>query len=106
MSTMANIKKNDTVRVITGKDKGKTGKVLRVLTKNEKVIVENINVYKKHQKQGPNREAGIVDKAMPIHVSNVQAVCPKCSEATSFRRKQLGDGKRVRFCRKCGETIE
>jgi large subunit ribosomal protein L24 len=103
---MANIKKNDTVRVITGKDKGKTGKILRVIAKDEKVIVENVNVYKKHQKQGPNREAGIVDKSMPIHVSNVRAVCPKCAEATSFRRKELSDGKRVRFCRKCGETVE
>lgn len=106
MSTMANIKKNDTVRVIAGKDKGKTGKVLRVVLDTEKVVIENVNVYKKHQKQGQNREAGIVDKAMPIHISNVRAVCPKCSKVTSFRRKALSDGKRVRFCRECGETIE
>ncbi len=102
---MANIKKNDTVRIIAGKDKGKSGKVLRVIVKEEKVIVENVNVYKKHQKKGQNREAGIVDKAMPIHISNVQPLCPKCAQVTSFRRKVLGDGKRVRYCRKCGETI-
>ncbi len=102
---MANIKKNDTVRILAGKDKGKSGKVLRMLSKEDKVIVENVNVYKKHQKKGPNREAGIVDKTMPIHISNVQPICPKCAQPTSFRRKALGDGKRVRYCRKCGETI-
>lgn len=102
---MANIKKNDIVRIIAGKDKGKSGKVLRVLPKEEKVIVENVNTYKKHQKRGPNREAGIVEKNMPIHISNVQAICPKCTQPTSFRRKVLGDGKRARYCRKCGETI-
>jgi len=102
---MMNIKKNDTVRLIAGKDKGKNGKVLRLLPKEEKVIVENVNVYKKHQKKGQNREAGIVEKAMPVHISNVRAVCPKCAQATEFRRKQLSDGKRVRYCRKCGETI-
>jgi len=102
---MANIKKNDTVRIIAGKDKGKSGKILQVLPKEEKVIVENVNVYKKHQKKGRNRESGIVEKRMPIHISNVQAICPKCTQPTSFRRKTLSDGKRVRYCCKCGETI-
>ncbi len=107
MSKMANIKKDDTVKVIAGKDKGKTGKVIKVLSDKEKVVVENINVYKKHQKPTPgNQEGGIVEKSMPIHVSNVKPVCPKCSSATSFRRKELENGERVRFCKKCQETLD
>ena len=96
---MAKIKKNDMVKVIAGKDKGKTGKVLEV-------VVEGVNVYKKHQKQTATKEAGIVDKSMPIHVSNVVALDPKTGEPTSFRMKTLEDGKRVRVSKKTGETVE
>lgn len=106
MNKMANIKKNDTVKVLTGKDKGKTGKITKVLPSEEKVIVENVNIYKKHQKQTPTMEAGIIDKNMPLHISNVKPVCPKCSETTSFRRKVLENGDRVRFCKSCGETLD
>ncbi len=106
MSKMANIKKNDMVKVITGKDKGKTGKVLKVIPKDQKLIVEGVNVYKKHQKQTPTKEAGIVDKNMPIHISNVVPVNPRSMEPTSFRIKVLEDGTRVRVCRKTGETID
>lgn len=103
---MANIKKNDMVKIIAGKDKGKSGKVLEVLVKEEKVVVEGVNVYKKHQKQTAKREAGIVEKNMPIHISNVVAVNPRTNEATSFRMKTLEDGTRVRVCKKTGETID
>ncbi|HNW15781.1 MAG TPA: 50S ribosomal protein L24 [bacterium] len=103
---MANIKKNDTVKVIAGKDKGKSGKVLKVLVKDEKVVVEGVNVYKKHQKQTATKEAGIVEKSMPIHISNVVALNPKTKEPTSFRMKTLEDGTRVRVCKKTGETID
>jgi len=103
---MANIKKNDTVKVIAGKDKGKSGKVLKVLVKDEKIVVEGVNVYKKHQKQTATKEAGIVEKSMPIHVSNVVALNPKTNEPTSFRMKTLEDGTRVRVCKKTGETID
>lgn len=106
MSKMANIKKNDTVKVITGKDKGKTGKVLRVIPKEQKLVVEGVNVYKKHQKQTPAKEAGIVDKNMPIHISNVAPVNPGSMEKTSFRMKVLENGTRVRVCKKTGETID
>lgn len=106
MSKMANIKKNDTVKIITGKDNGKTGRVVEVIPEKEKLIVDNLNVFKKHQKQRQNREAGIVDKAMPLHVSNVQPVCPKCAEPTSFRRKATETGDRIRYCKKCGETLD
>lgn len=103
---MANIKKNDMVKVIAGKDKGKTGKVLEVLVAEEKVVVEGVNVYKKHQKQTQTKEAGIVDKSMPIHISNVVALDPKTNEPTRFVMKTLEDGKRVRVSKKTGETID
>jgi large subunit ribosomal protein L24 len=103
---MSKIKKNDTVKVIAGKDKGKSGKVLKILVKEEKVIVEGINAYKKHQKQSATKEAGIVEKSMPIHISNVVALNPKTNEPTSFRMKTLEDGSRVRVCKKTGETID
>jgi len=103
---MSKIKKNDTVKVIAGKDKGKSGKVLKVLVKEEKLIVEGINVYKKHQKQTATKEAGIVEKSTPIHISNVVALNPKTNEPTSFRMKTLEDGSRVRVCKKTGETID
>lgn len=103
---MANIKKNDMVKIIAGKDKGKSGKVLEVLVKEEKVIVEGVNVYKKHQKQTAKKEAGIVDKTMPIHISNVAAINPKTHEVTSFKMKTLEDGSRVRVDKKTGEIIE
>ena len=106
MSRMANIKKNDTVMVITGKDKGKTGKVIKVFPSQQKLIVEGINVYKKHQKQTPTKEAGIVEKNMPIHISNVAPVNPGTMEKTSFRIKVLEDGTRVRVCKKTGETVD
>lgn len=100
-----NIKKNDMVKVLAGKDRGKSGKILKVFPKDDKVIVEGINVAKKHQKQTQVREAGIVEKAMPIHVSNVKALNPKTNEPTSFRIK-VQDGKRVRVCKKTGEIVD
>lgn len=103
---MANIKKNDTVKIIAGKDKGKSGKVLKVLVKEEKVVVEGANVYKKHQKKTATKEAGIIEKNMPIHISNVSAVNPKTGKVTSFKMKTLEDGTRVRVCKKTGEIID
>lgn len=100
-----NIKKNDMVKVLAGKDRGKSGKVLKVFPKEDKVIVDGINVAKKHQKQTQTREAGIVEKAMPIHISNVRALNPKTNEPTSFRIK-VQDGKRVRVCKKTGEIVD
>lgn len=100
-----NIRKNDMVKVLTGKDKGKSGKVLKVIPAEERIIVEGINVAKKHQKQTQTKEAGIVEKAMPIHISNVVALNPKTSEPTSFRMK-VQDGKRVRVCKKTGEIVD
>jgi len=107
MSKMANIKKNDTVEIIAGKDKGKRGKVIQVLPTVEKVIIEGLNVYKKHQKpSATNQEGGIVEKSMPIHISNVRFVDPKTQKIISVRRKVLEDGKRVRYSKDSGEILD
>ncbi len=105
--TKFRIKKDDKVKVLTGKDKGKIGKVLKVVKKTNRVVVENINVVKVHQRpsQG-NPQGGIVEKAMPINVSNLMLMCNSCVKPTRIGIKQLEDGKRVRICKKCNEQID
>ncbi len=100
------IKKDDLVVVLSGKDKGKQGKVLAVQPQAGKVIVENINVVSRHtkpRKQG--EEGGILKKEAPIYACKVQRVCPKCNKATRPAHKLLADGKKVRVCKKCGAEI-
>ena len=100
-----NIKKNDTVVVLSGKDKGKQGKVLSADPKALKVVVEGVNVATKHQrpmKQG--QEGGIIKVETPIYACKVQLVCPKCGKATRVAHK-IVDGKKVRACKKCGAEI-
>ena len=99
------IKKDDKVVVVSGKDKGKQGKILVAEPKAGKVIVEGVNVATKHQKpQGQNQEGGIIKVETPIYASKVQLVCPKCGKATRVGFK-LADGKKVRVCKKCGAEI-
>ena len=99
------IKKDDKVVVVSGKDKGKQGKILVAEPKAGKVIVEGVNVATKHQKpQGQNQEGGIIKVETPIYASKVQLVCPKCGKATRVGYK-LADGKKVRVCKKCGAEI-
>ena len=99
------IKKDDKVVVVSGKDKGKQGKILVAEPKAGKVIVEGVNVATKHQKpQGQNQEGGIIKVETPIYDSKVQLVCPKCGQATLVGFK-LADGKKVRVCKKCGAEI-
>jgi large subunit ribosomal protein L24 len=100
-------KKDDKVQVITGKDKGKIGKVLKVVNKKNKVIVENVNVAKVHQRPTQkNPQGGIVDKPMPMEPSNLMIMCNRCVKPVRFGVKQLESGKRVRVCRKCNEQID
>ncbi len=103
------VKKDDTVIVISGaksKDKNKKGKVLQVLTKNDRIIVEGVNMRKKHMKAtNEMQQAGIIDQEGSIHVSNVLLFCPKCNKGVRTGNKVLTDGSKVRFCRKCGETF-
>ncbi|MCD4721059.1 MAG: 50S ribosomal protein L24 [Desulfobacula sp.] len=101
------IKKDDKVKVLTGKDKGKIGKVLKVVKKTNRVIVENINVVKVHQRPTQaNPQGGIVDKTMPIQISNLMVMCNSCVKPTRVGMKQLEDGKRVRICKKCNQQID
>jgi large subunit ribosomal protein L24 len=101
------IKKNDLVSVIRGKEQGKSGRVLRVLPEKGKVIIEKINFIKKHSRpHGQQRRGGILEKEAPLHVSNVSLLCEKCNKPVRIGHRILEDGKKARFCRKCGEILD
>jgi len=101
------IKKDDTVLVIAGKDKGKRGKVRFSYPKKQKVIIEGINFIKKHSKaRGAVKQAGIIDLEAPVHISNIMLVCDKCNKPARIGYEKLEDGRRVRICRACHEVIE
>jgi len=101
------IKKNDKVMVIAGKEKGKTGKVLRIFPKKDRAVVEKVNFIKRHMRPGAHsRQGGIVEKENPINISNLMVVCGKCTDPTRVGHRVLEDGSRVRYCKKCDEIIE
>ena len=101
------IKKDDKVKVITGKDKGKIGKVLKVIKKKNRILVENINMVKRHSRpSAKNKQGGIVEGEAAIQWSNVMLVCNKCITPVRMRTKRLEDGKKIRVCRKCDEAID
>lgn len=101
------IMKNDTVLVISGKDRGKTGKVRRALRKHNCVVVEGLNMIKRHSRaKRAARQAGIVELEAPLNVSNVMLVCEKCKKPARVGSRTLEDGRRVRFCRACQEVID
>jgi large subunit ribosomal protein L24 len=100
------IKKGDNVIVLTGRDKGKTGSVLRAFPEDNKVIVQGVNVAKRHTRQSPTSQGGIVEKELPIHVSNVAYVDPKTSKSTRIGFKTIDGGKKVRVARRSGEVID
>lgn len=100
------IKRGDTVKVISGKDKGKEGKVITAYPKTGKVVVEGVAVVKKHQKaRAQGQESGIINKSAAIDASNVLRVCSKCGKAARTGVKILEDGSKVRYCKKCQETF-
>ena len=101
------IKKNDKVIVQTGKEKGKIGAVLKVNAEKGQVIVEKLNMVKRHTRPGrQTAQGGIVEKESPLRLSNLMLVCSKCAEATRIGRRILEDGSKVRVCKKCGELID
>ena len=110
MSRLARpIRRNDNVVVITGKDRGKRGRVLQGRCRRRTgVIVEGVNFIKRHTKPNPQRKikGGIVEREAPLHASNVQLVCPECGKPTRLGRKILGDGRKVRICRKCEGVVD
>jgi large subunit ribosomal protein L24 len=105
------IKKGDTVRIISGDDKDKTGKVLKVFSDKNRVIVEGVNFIKRHTRQTQKaQKGGIIEKEAPVHVSNLMLYCPKCSTPTKIAFRVLegqegGKTGKVRICRKCGEIV-
>ena len=102
------IRKNDNVVVVTGKDRGKRGRVLRLVPSKNRLIVEGVNLMKRHTKPNPgqNVKGGVVESEAPLHASNVQIVCPECSAPPRIGRRLLGDGRKVRICRKCDGVVD
>jgi large subunit ribosomal protein L24 len=103
---MSNIKKGDRVIVTTGRDKGKKGEVLKVFPKDDRALVQGVNVVKRHQRQTQTQQGGIVNKESTIHLSNLAHVDPKSGKATRVGFKTLNDGRKVRFAKKSGEVID
>jgi large subunit ribosomal protein L24 len=107
MGNKCKIKRDDEVIVITGKDRNKVSKVVKVDRKDGKVIVENVNVVKRHTKPNQqNPDGGIIEKSMPIDISNVMYYCKKCKTGVRLGFKELKSNKKSRFCKKCGEIID
>jgi len=101
------VKSSDMVMIIAGKDKGKSGKVLRVLPDKGRVLVENLNVVKRHTKPTrTNAEGGIIEKEMPLDASNVMLLCGACNKPVRTGLRVLEDGSKVRFCKKCNEIVD
>jgi large subunit ribosomal protein L24 len=101
------IKKNDTVMLISGDEKGKSGRVLSILSSKDKVLIESLNMIKRHMKPSKKySQGGIIEKEAPVHLSKVMLVCPKCSKPTRIGNTMLENGKKIRSCKKCGEVVE
>ena len=102
------IRKNDQVKVIAGRDLNKTGRVLRVLRDKGRVVVEGVSFLKRHTRPNPQRQikGGIVEREAPIHVSNVMIVCGACGKPTRIGHNVLADGKKVRICRSCNSSLD
>ena len=101
------INKNDKVKVVVGKDSGKIGKVLSINRKDSRIVVENVNFMKKHARpSAKHRQGGIIESEAPIHWSNVMLMCNKCVTPVRIKMQRLEDGKKMRVCMKCNETID
>jgi len=109
MSRLATpIRKNDNVVVTTGKDRGKRGRVVRLEPEKNRLVVEGVNIMKRHTKPNPqkNVKGGVVEREAALHASNVQIVCPECGKPTRIGKKILDDGRKVRICRKCDGVLD
>jgi large subunit ribosomal protein L24 len=109
MSRLATpIRKNDNVLVVTGKNRGARGRVLKVDPERNRLVIEGVNMIKRHTKPNPSKnvKGGIMEREAPLHASNVQLVCPECGKQTRVGRKILGDGRKVRICRKCEGVVD
>jgi large subunit ribosomal protein L24 len=102
------VRKNDNVLVVTGKDRGKRGRVLKVLPARNRLVIEGVNFVKRHTRPNPQRniKGGIVEREGSVHASNVQIVCPECGSPARVGRQLLGDGRKIRVCRKCDGAVD
>ena len=105
---MLHVKKNDEVLVLAGKDRGKSGRVLRVFPAKKRAVVENINMLRKHTRPNPqkNIKGGVVERESPIHLANLMVICRECGKPTRVSYSLLSEGTKVRTCRKCNGTID
>lgn len=105
-ATKSHVSKGDTVMVIAGKEKSKTGQVLQLLPKKDSVVVSGLNMVKRHNKARGNEPGGIKEKEAPIHISNVMPYCAKCSKPVRTRKQVLENGEKQRICTKCGTSLQ
>jgi len=103
---LKHLKKGDLVKITSGKEKGKTGKVLTVIKEKNRVVIEKLNMINRHQKANAMGKGGIVEKEGAIHASNVSILCGKCNKETRIGIKIFEDGKKVRICKKCSEILD
>ncbi len=103
---LARVRKDDMVMVIAGRERGKTGKVLRLLSRSDRVVVERINLVKRHTKPRGTQQGGIIEKEAPLHISNVQPLCGRCDKPARVGTRRLENGQGVRVCRRCGEQMD
>jgi large subunit ribosomal protein L24 len=100
------VKKGDKVKVLSGNERGKTGKILKVFPGSQRAIVQGLNMIKRHTRPSQaNQQGGIIEREAPIHVSNLRLICPGCGKATGISRRRDADGSLSRVCKACGETI-
>ena len=105
--SVSRLRKDDTVMVIAGRERGKTGKVLRVLAERDRVIIERVNMVKRHTKpRGVQQPGGIVEREASIHLSNVLPICGRCNKPTRVGNRRLADGAAQRVCKRCGEPLD
>jgi large subunit ribosomal protein L24 len=102
------VRKNDNVVVMTGKDRGKRGRVLKVVPARNRLVIEGVNFIKRHTRPNPQRniKGGVVEREGSVHASNVQVICPECSAPTRIGHQLLGDGRKMRICRKCDGAVD
>jgi large subunit ribosomal protein L24 len=105
-ATKSHVNKGETVMVVAGKDKNKTGKVVRLLPKKNRIIVEGLNMVKRHVKASGNEPGGIKEKEAAMHISNVMPYCAKCAKPVRIRKQILENGDKLRICGKCGSSLE
>ncbi len=102
------LKKNDTVQVLSGKERGKRGRVLSVNSERDRAVIENLNVVKRHTRANPqkNIKGGVVEREASIHISNLMVICGECGKPSRVAHKRLEDGLKIRVCRKCGGALD